>query len=111
MAVYKQPKSKYFWYKFTWNGEQIRESTKQTNKRIAEQMQAAHRTALAKGEVGIRERRTVPTLRQFAEHDFLPYVRSTFALKVKTLAYYENGVERLLAFERLANERMDALTS
>jgi hypothetical protein len=21
MAVYKQPKSKYWWYKFTWNGE------------------------------------------------------------------------------------------
>ena len=32
MAVYKQPKSKYWWYKFTWNGEPIRESTKQTNK-------------------------------------------------------------------------------
>jgi spore germination protein GerM len=45
--------SKYWWYKFVWNGEPIRESTKQTNKRVAEQMEAAHRTALAKGEVGI----------------------------------------------------------
>ncbi len=49
MAVYKQPKSKNWWYKFTWNGELIRESTKQTNKRVAEQMEAAHRTAFAKG--------------------------------------------------------------
>jgi hypothetical protein len=49
MAVYKQPKSKNWWYKFNWNGEAIRESTKQTNKRVAEQMEAAHRTALAKG--------------------------------------------------------------
>ena len=48
MAVYKQPKSKYWWYKFVWNGEPIRESTKQTNKRVGEQMEAAHRTALAK---------------------------------------------------------------
>jgi hypothetical protein len=55
MAVYRQPKSKYWWYKFTWNGKLIRESTKQTNKRVAEQMEAAHRTALAKGEVGIRD--------------------------------------------------------
>jgi hypothetical protein len=86
MAVYKQPKSKYWWYKFTWNGEQIRESTKQTNKRVAQTMEAAHRTALAKGEVGIRERKTVPTLKDFAEHDFLPFVRSTFAAKLKTLA-------------------------
>jgi hypothetical protein len=85
MAVYKQPKSKYWWYKFTWNGEPIRESTKQTNKRVAEQMEAAHRTALAKGEVGIRERKRAPTLADFAKGDFLPFVQSTFASKVKTL--------------------------
>lgn len=111
MGVYKQPKSKNWWYKFKWNGQLIRESTKQTNKRVAEQMEAAHRTALAKGEVGIRERRPAPTLREFSQNDFLPYARSTFASKVKTLAYYENGVERLLAFERLADERLDAITS
>ena len=110
MAVYKQPKSKNWWYKFTWNGEPIRESTKQTNKRVAEQMEAAHRTALAKGEVGIRERKPVPTLKEFAERDFLPFVHSTFAAKLKTLAYYQNGVDRLLAFERLAGERLDNLT-
>jgi integrase len=109
--VYKQKKSKYWWYKFTWNGESIRESTKQTNKRVAEQMEAAHRTALAKGEVGIRDKKPVPTLKDFAEHDFLPFVRSTFAAKPKTLAYYENGVNRLLAFERLAGERLDVITS
>ena len=110
MAVYKQPKSKYWWYKFTWNGEQIRESTKQTNKRVAEQMEAAHRTALAKGEVGIRDRRPAPTLKEFAEHDFLPFVRSTFAAKPKTRAYYENGVTQILAFDGLAAERIDAIT-
>lgn len=111
MAVYKQPKSKKWWYKFTWNGELIRESTKQTNKRIAEQMEAAHRTALAKGEVGIRERKPIPALRDFAKVDFLPYVRSTFAAKPKTKAYYENGVKSLLADEKLAGERLDAITS
>ena len=67
MAVYKQPKSKNWWYKFNWNGEPIRESTKQTNKRVAEQMEAAHKTALAKGEVGIRDTKPVPTLQEFAE--------------------------------------------
>ncbi|MGA2183816.1 MAG: tyrosine-type recombinase/integrase [Bryobacteraceae bacterium] len=111
MAVYKQPKSRNWWYKFTWNGQQIRESTKQTNKRVAEQMEAAHRTALAKGEVGIRDKKPVPTLVEFAERDFLPFVRSTFAAKVKTRLYYENGVKNLMAFERLASEHLDALTS
>jgi integrase len=108
MAVYKR--GKIWWYKFNWNGEPIRESTKQTNKRTAEQMEAAHKASLAKGEVGIRERKPVPTLADFAENDFLPFVRSTFAAKPKTLAYYENGVARLLEFERLAAERLDAIT-
>jgi len=74
-------------------------------------MEAAHRTALAKGEVGIRERKPVPTLKDFAEHDFVPFARSTFAAKPKTLAYYENGVSRLLAFKRLAGARLDSITS
>ena len=111
MAVYKQPKSKYWWYKFTWNGEQIRESTKQTNKRVAEQMEAAHRTSLAKGEVGIRDKKPVPTLKDFAEHDFLPFVRSTFTAKVQTQKYYEHGVKSLLSFEKLAIARLDSVTT
>ena len=111
MAVYKQPKSKNWWYKFNWNGVPIRESTKQSNKRVAEQMEAAHKTALAKGEVGIRERKVVPTLREFAEKDFLPYVRSTFAAKRKTKEYYEYGVKSLLADDKLAGEKLDAITS
>lgn len=111
MAVYKQPKSKNWWYKFTWNGEAIRESTKQTNQRVARQMEAAHRASLAKGEVGIRERKAIPSLREFAEKDFLPYIRSTFAAKQKTKAYYEYGVKSLLAFDKLASEPLDAITS
>jgi integrase len=104
MAVYKQPKSRNWWYKFTWNGQQIRESTKQSNKRVAEQIEAARRTALAKGEVGIRDKKPVPTLAAFITADFLPFVRTTFAAKVKTKAYYENGAKHLLAFDKLASE-------
>src|SRR5215831_2194969 len=100
MAVYKR--GKIWWYKFNWNNETIRESTKQSNKRIAEQMEAARKTSLAKGEVGLRERKPAPTLRQFAEDDFLPFVRSTFTAKIKTLKYYEHGVKSLLAFTRIA---------
>jgi len=109
--VYKRDGSKYWWYKFTWNGELIRESSKQANKRIAEQMEAAHRTSLAKGEVGIRERHQAPTLRTFAETDFLPFVEATFAAKLKTAAYYKNGVRNLLAFEPLATERLDGINT
>ena len=72
MAVFRRGKK--WWYKFTWNGECIRESTKQSNKRVAEQMEAAHRTSMAKGEVGIRERKRAPTLKEFAERDFTPFL-------------------------------------
>jgi integrase len=109
MAVYKR--GRVWWYRFTWKGEAIRESTKQTNKRAAEQIEAAHKTSLAKGEVGIRERKLIPALRDFAINDFLPYVRSTFAVKLKTRAYYEYGVKSLLAYDKLAGEPIDAITS
>jgi integrase len=92
-------------------GELIRESTKQRNNAVARQMEAAHRTALAKGEVGIRDKKAVPTLSEFSERDFLPHVRSTFGAKEKIRLYYENGVHNLLAFERLASERLDAISS
>jgi integrase len=108
MAVYKR--GKVWWYKFNWNGETIRESTKQSNKRIAEQMEATHKTSLAKGEVGLRDRKPTRTLREFAESDFLPFARSTFAAKPKTLKYYEYGVKSLLAFEKIGNSRLDSIT-
>lgn len=50
-----------YWYKFMWLGKLVRESTKQGNDKVARQMEAAHRTSLAKGEVGIREKKPLPT--------------------------------------------------
>src|SRR5215469_5243481 len=101
MAVYKR--GKIWWYKFNWNGEPIRESTKQSNKRTAEQMEAAHKTSLAKGEVGIRDKKPVPTLKEFAEKDFLPFVRATKAEKPNTVRFYENSIENLKVYGKLAD--------
>ncbi|MGA2714168.1 MAG: tyrosine-type recombinase/integrase [Bryobacteraceae bacterium] len=109
MAVYKR--GCVWWYRFTWKGDPIRESTKQTNKRVAEQIEAAHKTSLAKGEVGIRDRMPAPTIRQFANRDFLPFCRSTFAAKRKTLSYYENGTARLLEYPAVADESLDTINS
>jgi integrase len=108
MGVYRR--GKVWWYRFTWNAEAIRESTKQTNKRVAEQIEAAHKTSLAKGEVGIRDRKPAATIRDFAKTDFLPFCRSTFAAKTKTLSYYENGTGRLLEYPPVADESLDKIT-
>ena len=63
MSIFKR--GRIYWYKFMWNSEMVRESTRQTNQNTARQMEAAHRASLAKGEVGIREKKTVPTLADF----------------------------------------------
>lgn len=107
MAVFKR--GKVWWFKFTFNGEQIRESTKQSNKRIAEQIEAARKTGLAKGEVGIRDRAPVPTLAQFMDREFLPFVRTTKAPKPNTVRFYENSVANLKAYGKLANLAMDEI--
>ena len=111
MAVYKQKNSNKWWYKFSWNGQLIRKSTKQTNKRVAEQMEAAHKTSLAKGEVGIREKKRIPTLKEFATQDFTPFVETQFQDKPKTLEYYRNGTKNLLADPTLASLQLDAISA
>jgi hypothetical protein len=107
--VYKR--GRVWWYKFACNGNPVRESTKQTNKRVAEQIEAARKTALAKGEVGIRDRAPVPTLREFAERDFMPFTESRFQNKPKTLEYYTSGVKNVIAFIPLGNSTMDTIAA
>ena len=108
MGIYKRNDT--YWYRFNWQGQQIRESTKQDNARVARQIEAAHKTGLAKGDVGIRHRTPAPTLKEFAESDFTSYIESHFKDKPNTLAYYKFGVKRLLDFAPLATSRLDTIT-
>ena len=109
MAVYKR--GDVWWFKFNWNGEPVRESTKQSNKRVAEQIEAARKTPLAKGEVGIRDRTPVPTLKEFVDANFLPFIESRFQNKPKTLEYYRNGVKSLKSYSPLAVCTIDTITA
>jgi hypothetical protein len=93
MAIFKR--GKIYWYHFFFNGKHVQESTKQGNPRLARNMEAAHRTSLAKGEAGFRERRTA-SLSEFLKDDFLPFVESKFkAAKPRTLRYYQYGAKTL----------------
>ena len=92
--IYKR--GKVYWYKFQWQGKLFRESTKQRNDKIARQMESAHRTSLAKGEVGIREKKPSPTLCEFLRQSFLPYVTTKHASKPRTMEYYQDGAKMLL---------------
>lgn len=108
MAVYKQKESKFWWYKFTWNGERVRASTKQTNKRVAEQMEAVCKTALAKGEVGIIEKEPAPTLKQFSVR-FIEAISVRCAEKPRTIEFYREKLTRLLEFPAMASSKLDAI--
>jgi integrase len=105
--IYKR--GKVYWYKFVWTGKLIRESTKQGNDKIARQMEAAHRVSLAKGEVGIRDKKVSPTLAGFLKNDFLPFAATKHASKPKTLAYYSTGAASLVA-SPLGGLRLDEIT-
>jgi len=98
-----------YWYKFMWNGVLIRESTKQGNDKVARQMEAAHRTSLAKGEVGIREKKPVATLSDFLRKDFIPYVEAKHSSKPGTLEYYRDGANMVLKCE-WASEKIDQIS-
>src|ERR1017187_3517489 len=58
MSIFKR--GSVYWYHFMFNGEHVQRSTKQGNPRTARQIEAAYKTALAKGEVGITERKKAP---------------------------------------------------
>jgi hypothetical protein len=47
------------------------------------------------GNVGILSRGPVPTLKEFLEKSFLPYVKQRHKGKAKTLSYYEHGAKQL----------------
>jgi hypothetical protein len=51
-----------YWFHFYFNGEHVQQSTKQGNPKVARQIEAAHRTRLAKGEVGIVEKKALATV-------------------------------------------------
>src|ERR1700747_662570 len=108
--IYKR--GKVYWYRFMWQGKLIRESTKQGNDKVARQMESAHRTSLAKGEVGIREKKQSPTLAEFIDNRFEAVARSTFEkTSPKTwFDYYRVGLRNIRAYKPLASATLDEIS-
>jgi integrase len=110
VGIYKR--GKVYWYKFMWQGRSVRESTKQGNDKVARQMEAAHRTSLAKGEVGIREKLAVPTLKEFCDTRLEPWAKATFEHTCKNnWFWFRAGIRRLRACESLAKATLDEITN
>jgi integrase len=110
MAIYKR--GQIYWYKFTVNGEAIRESTRQTNQNTARQMEAAHRTSLAKGEVGIRDKKAIPTLKSFCVERLEPWMKANFEqASPPTYHWYKFRIDALKRSTTLAHLKLDEIGS
>lgn len=107
MAVYKRGKT--YWYKFVFNGRVVRESARTGNKRVAEQIEAARKTQLAKREVGLDvQKKTVPTIKE-AVKEFLQWSNTEHATKTATTKRYETSSKPLLQY--FGDKKIDEITS
>lgn len=107
MAVYKRGKT--YWYKFVFNGRTIRASAKTTNRRVAEQIEAAKKTQLAKREVGLDVvKMIVPTLKE-PMSEFLEWSKTEHATKLATTRRYETSSKPLLLY--YGDKTLDEITS
>ena len=89
----------------------MRESTRQGNDKVARNMESAHRTSLAKGEVGIREKKIVPSLSEFCDERFEPWAKATFEENArKSWLWYRTGIRSLLSSKQLAGSALDEIT-
>jgi hypothetical protein len=92
-------------YHFLFNGEHIQKSTKQGNPRTARQIEAAHRTALAKGEVWVTERKAAPQYSALAQR-FIAHVETRHENKPQTVVFYASKLSHFARI-RSHSERAD----
>lgn len=79
-------RGKVHWHSFVSRGERVQHSTRQGDRKVARQMEAACRTALAKGDVGIVERKPRPALTALAQR-FIDAIQVRCAEKPRTIAF------------------------
>jgi integrase len=106
MSIFKR--GNMYWYHFIFNGQHVQASTKQGNPRVARQMEAAHRTALAKGEVGIIAPKAAPMFADLAKR-FVAHVEARHENKPQTVLFYTAKLNRLLSHEPFRGVRADRI--
>jgi integrase len=105
MALYKR--AGVYWYEFVYRRRRYRKSTGVKNQRTAGDIERAFRTALAKGEVGITERKAVPGFRR-AMAEFLRWSEEEHRAHHGTHQRYEVSSIALLRLFR--DSPLDSIT-
>jgi integrase len=97
MALYKRENSKYWWMKFTFDGQVIRQSCQVANRRDALTVESAFRTQLALGKIGIKPKEKAPTFREAAA-DFLKVAKLEHLQKPRSFVRIEYCCKSLVRF-------------
>jgi hypothetical protein len=97
MRIYRPKNSSFYSYEFVFKGKRYHRSTRVKNERDARTIANAAYTALAKGEVGIVERKAAPTLSEFRT-DFLNAVKAEKPDKPRTVQFYTYSFDFVVGF-------------
>jgi integrase len=84
-----------YWFNFRFKGRKVQGSTHVTSKTVAREIEAAYRVKLARGEVGIEEKREAPTFK-VAIKDFLAWSKAEN--RPNTYRRYETSSKPLLRY-------------
>jgi len=106
MSVFKR--GRVYWYHFLFNGQHIQESTKQGNPKVARQIEAARRTALAKGEVGIVAKTPPPNFGEFVPR-VLAEIEKNCNEHPRTFDFYTDAFNRALRFDPLRTAPLNTI--
>jgi integrase len=106
MSIFKR--GNVYWYHFLFNGDHVQRSTKQGNPRVARQIEAAFKTALAKGEVGITERKKAPGFKA-AMKAFLAWSESEHEAHPATHRRYK--VSSIALLSHFGDKPIDRITT
>ena len=105
--IYK--KGRYYMVKFMWKGRLVRKSTRATNAKTALNVAAKIRSELAEGNWGIFQKKLSPTMKEFLNKSFVPFIEVEFKNKANTMTYYKYGIDYLLSDE-LCKLPLDQIT-
>jgi integrase len=107
MQFYKRQGSKYWWFKFVHRSVRYQESTKQTNRRKAEDIAAAFRLRLIEGELNVKRKQAAPAFNA-AMAEFLEWSKEHHAAHPNTTLRYGSAAKPLLRF--FGNALLDSIT-
>jgi hypothetical protein len=105
MSIFKR--GDFYWYEFWFQGRRYRKSTGLKNQRAAADIERAFRTALAKGEVGITERKPIPGFHR-AMGEFLKWSKQEHVAHPRTHARY--GVSSVALLRYFGDAPLDKIT-